>query len=281
MMAAPTRPVLRYHGGKWKMAPWIISHFPAHRVYVESFGGAASVLMQKPRSHGEVYDDLDGEVVALFQVLRDPAMAERLRKAVALTAFARQEFRLSYQPSDDQVEQARRGIVRAFMGFGSAAFTKGHKTGFRSNSNRSGTIPATDWSTYPQQIPAMAERMRGVVVENRPAVDVIAQHDGAETLHYVDPPYPHSTRSLSVSMGRNCYRNEMSDDQHRDLAKTLRSVAGFVVLSGYPCDLYDRDLYPDWHRINRRTHADGARERTEAIWLNAAASNAINRQEKW
>lgn len=116
---APRRPVLRYHGGKWRLAPWICAHFPAHRLYVEPFGGAASVLLRKPRSYGEIYNDLDGEIVNVFRVLRDNGHA--LRAALELTPFAREEFAESYMPHSDPIEQARRTIVRSFQGFGSAA----------------------------------------------------------------------------------------------------------------------------------------------------------------
>lgn len=268
MSSAPSRPVLRYHGGKWRLAPWIIQHFPPHRVYVEPFGGAASVLMRKPRSYAEVYNDLDGEIVNLFRVLRSDR-ADELVRLLRLTPFARAEFVLSYEPDDDPVEQARRTVVRSFMGFGSNAHNQA--TGFRSNSNRSHTTPAHDWRNYPDAMETMVERLRGVVIEHRDARYVIAQHDSPETLHYVDPPYPFGTRNRGPD-----YAYEMSDDDHRALADVLRSVQGMVVLSGYACDLYDVELYPDWHRVEKTALADGARKRTEVLWLNeAAASRAM------
>lgn len=117
LVAEVTRPVLRWHGGKFLLAPWVISHFPKHRIYVEPFGGAASVLLQKPRSYGEVYNDLNGDVVNLFQVLRDPELALTLANMLRLTPFSRVEFKLSYVPADCQVERARRLVVRCFQGF--------------------------------------------------------------------------------------------------------------------------------------------------------------------
>jgi DNA adenine methylase len=268
-MSTPTRPVLRYHGGKWRLAPWVLEHFPAHRVYVEPFGGAASVLIQKPRSYAEVYNDLDGELVNLFRVLRDAATAQALREALALTPFARDEFRLSYEAAGDPVEQARRTVVRSFMGFGSNAHNRA--TGFRANSHRSHTTPAHDWGNYPAALDAIIARLRGVTVENRTAVEVIAQHDSPATLVYADPPYPFGTRD-----GGRDYAHEMSDDDHRALAAALHGVDGMVVLSGYPCDLYDGELYADWHRTERRALADGAGERTEVLWLNPACAAALD-----
>lgn len=265
----PTRPALRWHGGKWVLAPWIISHFPPHRVYTEAFGGAASVLLRKPRSYAEVYNDLDGEVVNLFRVLQDSARAERLTNLLRMTPFAREEFELAYERSSDPVERARRIIIVSLMGFGSNGHNTEVRTGFRANSNRSGTIPAHDWANYPDALPAIVERLRGVVVEKRPAAEVIAQHDGPETLHFVDPPYLHSTRDRG---GRQRdYRHEMTDADHRRLAALLRSVRGRVILSGYPSPLYDEELYQDWHRVQREALADGARPRTEVLWINEAA----------
>ncbi len=265
------RPALRYHGGKWMLAPWIIQHFPAHRVYVEAFGGAMSVLLRKPRSYGEVYNELDGEIVNLFRVARD--RGDELRQALALTPFARDEFLQSYETAPDPVEQARRTVARSFMGFGSPA-ASGRKTGFRSNSNRSGTTPAHDWANLPACFEAICARLAGVVIENKEAISVMEQQDNHETLHYVDPPYVHDTRHLDKG-----YRFELTDGQHEELADALHDLSGMVVLSGYPGVLYD-ELYGDWERRERPAHADGAQPRTEALWLNPACSEALRSSQR-
>lgn len=260
---APTRPIMRYHGGKWRLAPWIISHFPPHRVYVEPFGGGASVLLRKPRAYAEIYNDLDGEIVNLFRVARDNG--ERLAQACELTPFSRAEFERSYEPSGDPLEQACRTVFRSFSGFGSAA-ASGQPSGFRANSNRSHTTPAHDWMNYPDCLRAVVQRLRGVVIECRDALEVMRAHDGPETLHYVDPPYVHATRSFRSRS--HCYRHEMTDEQHEVLAAGLRHLAGMVVVSGYRCGLYDR-LFAGWQRIDRAAHADGARDRVESLWMSS------------
>ena len=265
----PDRPILRWHGGKWKLAPWIISHFPAHRVYVEPFGGAASVLIRKPRSYGEVYNDLDQDVVNLFRVLQIPLSAEALRLKLRLTPFAREEFELGYLDCDDPIERARRLVILCFMGFGSNGHNKATRTGFRANSNRSGTTPAHDWANYPDRLPAIIERLRGVVIENRDALEVMAQHDSAETLHYVDPPYVWETRSSAMHQNR-CYTHELDAEGHRRLLAFLGGLSGAVVLSGYPHDSYEAALGA-WRRIEIDAHADGARDRVEVLWLNPRA----------
>lgn len=256
-MRAPVRPAVRWHGGKWLLAPWIIGHFPRHRVYVEPFGGGGSVLLRKPRSYAEVYNDLDSEIVNLFRVIRDDGA--RLRDLLLHTPFARQEFIESYSPSSDPVEQARRTVVRSFMGFGSNAHNK--KTGFRANSNRSGTTPSRDWANYPQALPLLVERMQGVVIENRDAIEVMLAHDCEKALHYVDPPYLPETRDKGAD-----YSHEMSREDHERLAESLHTLAGAVVLSGYRSDLYDA-LYSDWICVERPALADGARPRIECLWL--------------
>jgi DNA adenine methylase len=117
---------------------------------------------------------------------------------------------------------------------------------------------------------AFVERLRGVIIENKDACEVMKQHDGPETLHYVDPPYPQSTRVMA--RGNASYAHEMTDTQHRELAETLHSLKGMVILSGYACDLYDTELYAGWDRIERTHFADGASKRTEVVWMNEAAA---------
>lgn len=260
----PRRPALRWHGGKWLLAPWIISHFPSHRTYVEPYGGAGSVLLRKARSYAEIYNDLDLRVVTLFRTLRDPALSSELLRRLALTPFARTEFEAAYAESgSDPVSQSWSLIVKCQMGFGTNAH--GRKSGFRANSARSGTTPAHDWRGYPEALAEIVERLRGVVIENRPALDVMAAHDGVETLHYVDPPYVAATRDR----GRD-YEFEMTERDHLDLLDSLQELRGAVVLSGYRCASYDARL-ARWKRLDRPTYADGARPRIESIWMNARA----------
>lgn len=267
------RVVLRYHGGKGTLARKIIPHFPKHRTYVEPFGGAASILLQKPRTYSEVYNDMDGDVVNVFRVMQDPSTAARLRELLMLTPFARDEFQLAYKPASDPIERARRAIVRSFMGFGSSGVNDSHKTGFRANSSRSGTTPAHDWMHYPDHVDTFTARLRGVVIENREARDVIAQHDSEETLIYADPPYPHESRKASSPKN---YRHEMTDGDHARLSDRLHlGCRSMVIVSGYRCPLYE-DLYGTWRSVDIAAFADGARPRVEVLWFspNIPARNA-------
>ncbi|MES3674629.1 DNA adenine methylase [Halomonas elongata] len=264
-------PVLRYHGGKWRMAEWVLAHFPpasAYDTYVEPFGGSASVLMRKPASAYEVYNDLDGEVVNVFRVLRDSEQRDRLAELLILTPYARDEFELAYQHHDDPVERARRTIFRAFSGFGSAAVTKG-RTGFRgfSGSYGRGVNPAHYWSRYPSNLAAFGERLSGVVIEQRPALDVLHERDHSRALHYLDPPYLHATRAMGQD--KSTYRHELTTAEHEHLLRECCRLEGFVVLSGYPSALY-QDVLTGWQMVTRDFAASGQKGtvfRTECLWL--------------
>lgn len=271
----PTRPVLRWHGGKWKLAPRIMEFFPPHRVYVEPFGGAFSICLRKARAYAEVYNDLDDHVVTLFRVLQNPAQAARLDELLRLTPFARREFEIAWDASDCPIEQSRRLVIRAFMGFGSNAHNstgRGHRsTGFRANSSRSGTTPAQDWANYLDCLRAIIARLSGVVIESRDAVEVMAAHDGAETLFYVDPPYLPETRSPANKYDGKyrMYRHELDRGGHARLLDAMKTLEGMIVLSGYPDALYD-EMLAGWRRFEIDALADGARPRTEVLWINPA-----------
>lgn len=258
------RPPLRYLGGKWRMAPWIITQMLPHRIYTEAFGGGASVLLRKQRVHAEIYNDLDAEITNLFRVLRSPVEGRELGRQVRLTPFSRHEYEAAFLPASDPIEQARRTLIKAGMGFGSNSVHK--RTGFRPGHSRSGQVPAGDWSTLPRAIEEIIERLRGVIIEERPALEVIRKYDSPTTLHYVDPPYPHSVRGSDSR-----YRYEMSDLEHRELAVALHQAKGMVMVSGYACALYDAELYADWHRVECGTHADGGRDRQEVLWIKPGA----------
>jgi len=275
-MAEVSRPALRYHGAKFRLAEWVMGYFPPHTCYVEPFGGAAGVLLQKARSYAEVYNDLDGEVVNFFRVLRDPVMRAQLIEACAFTPYAREEFDLAWEPATDLIESARRLAIRAQMGFGSAGATKG-ATGFRIDTKREYGTTQQLWALYPSAIGAAGQRLQAVLIENRPAIEVMKQHDGPETLHFVDPPYLHATRS----MGSNCYyRHEMDDALHLELLDAVHALRGMVVLCGYPSQMYDARL-AGWGRHEKAARISAGRGtavRTEVLWINPACSTKLSLQ---
>jgi DNA adenine methylase len=227
-----TRPVLRYPGGKYKMAKWIISHFPAHDFYIEPYCGASSVLMRKPRVRGEIINDLNGDVVNVFRVLREP------------------------------IERARRTILRSFASIGSDGVSR-RNSGFRGlKNNETNVTAAQEWSRYPNAIQSFVTRLQNVLIEQRPALHVLKLYDRKESLFYVDPPYLMSTRSKSSVL----YADEMTEEDHIELANALHNVKGTVVLSGYNSELYD-DLYSDWNKRMKSATAQNGKARVECLWL--------------
>lgn len=275
----PKRPIMRYHGGKWMMAPRILPFFPPHTLYAEPFGGAGSLLMRKePKAGiGEIYNDIDGDVVNVFRVLRDPHLAERLRELIALTPWARDEFVLSYEPSADPVEQARRTLARAMMAHGGTSRLR-HRSGFRAKLFEKNSTGPVDWVNWPDAVPAIIDRLKYVVIENRNALELIRQQDKGGALFYCDPPYVHSSRSSMRhdAFKERAYAQEMSDDDHAELAGLLGSIEGMALVSGYPSALYDR-IYDGWRCERFETFADGGIPRIECLWISPNAQAALHR----
>lgn len=265
-MTTIDRPALRYHGSKFKLSSWIISHFPEHECYVEPFGGGASVLLLKPRSWLEVYNDADGDVVNFFSVLRN--QADELIRAIELTPYAKAEWELSYQECDDPLEAARRFYVRSYQNIAGA--TAQWRSGWRRQkviSHDGGgskkMTPAPISFMNVSHLYQIAERLRGVQIESDFAGNVITRYDSPETLFYLDPPYPASTRGR---WAKHAYRFEITDRQHLVLAEMVHSLQGMVILSGYQCELYDQ-AYSDWERIDRKARVNGAGSAVESLWV--------------
>lgn len=264
----PTRPILRYHGGKWRIAPWIVSHMPPHDTYVEPFCGAGSVLLRKEPSPTEVLNDRHNRLVNCFRVLRDPVSAARLTELLRATPFSMSEYIEARDESADPIEDARRLIVLGHQGHGSTAATGGKLTGWRRATRKGAWSGAHEWSAIWESVGSWADRLRCVMLESDDARAVVGRWDGPRTLFYIDPPYLLGTRT-----SLNGYAHDMTDQQHHQLAADLRAVRGMVILSGYQSDIYS-ELYGDWQRLDHAAVADKGQIRTESIWLNAAAQAA-------
>jgi DNA adenine methylase len=218
--------------------------------------------MTKPRVYGEYINDLDNEIVNLFRVLQDKQQASELIRLLTLTPFARAEFDRAYRTDTpvDPIARACRLCILSYMGFSSCAAT-GYRTGFRCRSFRTRSTPARDWMNYPEHLWKVVDRLRGVTVENCPALEFIRLIDTPETLFYVDPPYLACTRTIS-----NAYRREMTDAEHISLAAALHDISGMAVISGYDSKLY-RNLYANWTIYTKLTRGDGQNPRTECLWV--------------
>ncbi|WP_309628196.1 DNA adenine methylase [Brevundimonas sp.] len=274
-MSSRTRPPLRYFGSKFRLARKLLPYFPPHDQYGEPFGGSGSVLLHKPRSRVEIYNDLDDDLVNLFRVLRQPGPAAKLTDQLRLTPYSRSEFVAAYVHTDEPVERARRMIVRSFMGHSSIGTRIDRTTGFRACNPAAHGDPAKSWATYPDALQGIIERIRGVSIEQLPALDLIAQRDGRGVLWYVDPPYVHSTRSEKTTRAAPSagYRHELSDADHVALLETLLRADGMVILSGYHHPIY-ADMLSGWEVVELEALAEGGSPRTEVLWINPAATRA-------
>lgn len=268
---APKRPALRYYGGKWKLAPWIISHFPPHQNYVEPCGGAASVLLQKPRSPLETYNDLDGAVVNFFRVLRD--RPDDLIRKIRLTPWARAEYELSLEPCGDEVERARRFAISCYMSYNGGTGSANGLTGWRylRDIRGRGTLASKDFTD--NRLQEIASRLLDVQIENKDYREVLKLHDSDVALFYIDPPYVSNERTH----GTDWYLYEWTNDQHTEAAGLLRQCAGYVVISGYACDLY-RELYEDhgWQRVDKEAQTNSGGKRIESLWLSPRTWAALH-----
>jgi DNA adenine methylase len=256
-----------WYGGKYSHLSWLLPLLPQANHYCEPFGGSAAVLINRDPSPVETYNDIDGEVVNFFRVLRD--QRDELIEAIGLTPFSREEFVIAIQEPVDglsNLERARRFYIRARQARTGLAQTAspGRWAACRNTSRRGMGGAVSRWLGSSQDLVEIAARLIRVQIDHRPAIDVIRAYDSPDTLFYCDPPYPHESRGDSKA-----YRFEMNDDEHICLARLLHEVEGRVAISGYRCDLMN-NLYGDWKRIDADPslcHSVKG-ERQESLWIN-------------
>jgi len=273
---AGLRPPFPYYGAKGRLAGRIVDLIPEHRIYAEPFAGSAAVLFAKSPAPVEVINDLDHNVVTFFRVLRDNE--PELLRALRFTPYARDEFASADLTEDgiDDLERARRFFVRTTQGHNAAG--SGGRAGW-SNGIRARHTDATATTNLVDRLYQVADRLRTVVVDNRDALEVIDAHDAPDAVFYLDPPYLSGTRQC----GRDYAHEADGEDFHRTLAEALRSVAGTVLLSGYPSPLYT-ELYEDWDRLEVAVHRAATNSRgrtdvprgTEVIWSNRPLSRQVS-----
>jgi DNA adenine methylase len=233
-------------------------------VYVEPFGGAASILLAKEPSRIEVYNDIDEGMVSLFRVLRDPASAQRLIELLELTPFSRREYLDCMTRSDDPVEEARRMIVLSFQSIGSKH--RDTRNGWRTRTAKSIWSPCSAWNSYPPALKVFSNRMREVIIECLDFRKLIEIYDDSDALFYLDPPYPAGTRSNNHN---EVYAQELSDADHRDLVALALGMKSRVIVSSYANSIYD-DGFAGWDRITKATRAQTNAPREEVLYMNPA-----------
>ncbi|MBE6035617.1 MAG: DNA adenine methylase [Clostridiales bacterium] len=253
--------VIKYPGSKWSIAKWIISFFPEHHSYLEPFFGSGAVLFNKPRSHIETINDLDGNVVNLFECIRtDP---ERLARSIYMTPFARQVYEEAFlEIPKDPFEKALNFFIRLNMGYGFR--TAGGRVGWKNDiQGREKSYASADWCKLPDKLMQYAERLRGVQIENRTAIELIQRFNYEKVLIYCDPPYMFSTRSSKQKQ----YAFEMPEEDHYVLLNLLLMHRGPVIISGYDSELYN-EMLAKWNRYETTTYSQSGQRKREVIWMN-------------
>lgn len=267
-----------WYGGKFSHLDWLLSLLPDCHHYCEPFAGSAAVLLNREPSPVETYNDLDGEVVNFFRVLRDHK--DRLVEFIGLTPFSREEFEKAcvLDPNLDSIERARRFFVRARQvrtGLAQKA-SLGRWANCKQTSRAGMSGVVSRWLGSVEALPDIAERLLRVQIENRPAIEVVKLYDSPDTFFYCDPPYVHNTRGDC-----SAYSNEMTDDDHRELARVLNTAQGKVAVSNYDCSLID-ELYPTpkWLKVigPEKTINSTKDIRQEVLWTNYDPFRLLNRK---
>lgn len=243
------------------MASRIVASFPAHACYVEPFGGSAAVMLAKPPSKLECFNDKNQRLVNFFRVLRDPKLAAGLEQVLKLTPFSRLEFEVAKEAAQDPVEDARRFMVlcrQSYAGKGREWMYSLPRVGKTRNN------AVSTWQAGVAALYLVHQRLLNVQIECLDWRLILQRYDAQDTLFFLDPPYHPETR---VS-GR--YQHEMSAYDHEDLIERLLKLRGLVVLCGYSHAIHCRLESAGWQRIDHRTitfASDRLAQRTECLWI--------------
>lgn len=256
---AELKAIMKYPGSKWSLADWIINFFPEHHNYLEPFFGSGAVLFNKPRSNIETVNDLDGEVVNLFECIKEDP--ERLARSIYFTPYARQIYEDAYRNKpEDRFERALNFYIRLNMGHGFR--TNGEKVGWKNDvQGRERAYASQNWCHLPEMIMQAAERLRGVQIDNRPALELIPRFNFENVLIYCDPPYMLETRH-----GKQ-YRCEMDNQDHEALLDALLKHKGYVIISGYDTELYN-SMLSGWNKYETTAYSQVCSKKKEVIWMN-------------
>jgi DNA adenine methylase len=248
---------LKYPGSKWSIASAIVDQFADHYHYVEPFFGSGAVFFTKSPSGHELVNDIHGLVVNMFRVLRD--RTDELCWTLETTPWSREEYDQSHIVTGDDLEDARRFVVRCWQAHASDL---AKKTGWRTRGARqSAGGMSLRWQKVPGQLREIAWRLADAEIENRPALEVIKRHSAENCLIYADPPYVPSTRTQFM------YGAEMTTAAHVELVAALLAHPGPVVVSGYANEIYDTAL-AGWGRVEMKApKAEKGSTRTEVLWV--------------
>lgn len=262
--------VFGWYGGKFSHLDWLLPLLPECHHYCEPFAGSAAVLLNRDPSPVETYNDIDGEVVNFFRVLRN--RYEELIRSIALTPFSREEYyHAIYGATNDginEVERARRFYIKARQTRTGLAQTAslGRWANCKNTSRAGMSGVVSRWIGGVDALDKIAERLLRVQIENRPAIDVIRLYDSPETLFYCDPPYLHATRGDTKAYGF-----EMTQAQYHELAEVLNNCRGKVAVSGYDHTFMNKLFEPKrWFKTvgaNRTIHSTKD-TRQEVLWTN-------------
>ena len=272
-MSKIIRPPVKYHGGKYYLCKWIIEQFPEHETYVEPFGGAASVLLNKPRCKHEVYNDLEYSISNMMRMLRDePEAMERELRKMSYEKELYLKLKKTYRSDDfDCLTPLQQAVIT----YSVRRMSRGGLCGTFSWSKRiSGdNVPAEvhAWLTSLDQLSLVSDRLQGVEIRNDDASEVMKEFDSHKTLHYLDPPYPKETRVFKTA-----YLEEMTIEDHRRIAQTALSLDGTVAISSYPSKLYE-GLFGAWERLekpiaNHSSHEKKKETKTEVVWVKPSSN---------